>query len=246
MTLFFKLLPGFLAAAVFHALTPYPKRDILDRVVAALIFTMFAQLCIAAVRPMMYWIGANIYSFGEWTSTSDLASGAAFGVGLGLLWSHAINNGHTHAWLRKLGTTKRTSLPSQWFSALARYECFIILHFKDERRLMGWPREWPDEPETGHFLMESPSWVLPDGTEAIMLQLEAILISAKEVEAIEFLRHKNDRVLDDYSKAIESANAALVRVRKESLNDQQPTQTLPPTDGTPGYESTNRQPATPR
>jgi len=245
LTLFFKLLPGFLAAAVFHALTPYPKRDILDRIVAALIFTMFAQICIAVVRSLLYWLGANVFSFGGWSPTADLVWGAIFGLALGLLWSHAINNGHTHEWLRKRGTTRRTSLPSQWFSALAKNECFIILHFKDERRLMGWPREWPDEPETGHFLMESPSWVLPDGDEAIMLQLQAILVSAKEVEAIEFLRFKDDKIIANCADAIQLSKSVLINTRKESSNEQQSKSANTPADGAPRYESSSEQtPAT--
>jgi len=219
LTLFYKLLPGFVAAAIFHALTPYPRRDILDRVVAALIFTMFAQLCVAAVNQALGWLGANLISIGPWSPTSELAWGAGFGVALGLLWSHAVNNGHTHAWLRMRGTTKKSSLPSQWFSALASNERFIILHFKDQRRLMGWPREWPDEPETGHFLLEAPSWVLPDGTQAQMLQLESIMVSAKEVEAIEFLRFKDDKVLIDCADAIESATNTLIDSRKDSTNE---------------------------
>lgn len=220
LTLFFKLLPGFLAAAVFHALTPYPKRDILDRIVAALIFTMFAQLCIAAVRPLLYWVGSRVYSFGEWSTTADLAWGAAYGVALGLFWSHAINNGHTHKWLRDQGTTKRTSLPSQWYSAFSKFNRYVILHFKDGRRLMGWPLEWPDEPESGHFLLERPGWVMKDGTKAAMHQIEVLLVSAKEVEAVEFLRFADDGVLEDNKAAIDSANEVLTKARKEAEGEQ--------------------------
>jgi hypothetical protein len=67
LDLFMKLLPGFLAAAAFHALTPYPKRDVFERVVAALIFTLFAQLVVAAVRSICIWIGTSGFSLGAWS-----------------------------------------------------------------------------------------------------------------------------------------------------------------------------------
>jgi hypothetical protein len=216
--LFMKLLPGFLAAAAFHALTPYPKRDVFERVVAALIFTLFAQLVVTAIRSICIWIGAIGLSLGAWSVEVELAWGAAAGLTMGVTWAHVVNNGLTHGVLRKLGTTKKTSLPTQWFSAFAQRERYIILQFKDGRRLMGWPLEWPDEPESGHFILERPSWVLDDGTKAAMHQIEVFLISAKDVEAVEFLRFKDDPTLVTHNVEIESAKESLAQTRKESAS----------------------------
>ena len=80
---------------------------------------------------------------------------------------------------------------------------------------MGWAREWPDEPETGHFLLERPGWVLDDATKAPMHQIAVLLISAKDVEAVEFLRFSNDPVLKENEQAIQLAASALAATRKE-------------------------------
>jgi len=221
LDLFMKLLPGFLAAAAFHALTPYPKRDVFERVVAALIFMLFAQLIVAAVHSLALWIGTSGFALGEWSEETALAWGAAVGLVLGVAWAHVVNNGLTHSFLRKLGTTKKTSLPTQWFSAFARCERYVILQFKDGRRLMGWPLEWPDEPESGHFLIERPGWILDDGTKAEMHQIEVFLVSAKDVEAVEFLRFNDDPALTQNQDAIQSASAALAANKKEVTDGKQ-------------------------
>ncbi len=220
LTLLYKLLPGFLAAAVFHALTPYPKRDVLDRVVAALIFTLFSELGVAILKPIFFWIGSHVFSLGEWNDRVQLGLAAGIGLLFGVAWAHIVNNGYTHRLLRKWGTTKKSSLPTQWFAAFSRLERFVILHFKNGRRLMGWPREWPDEPESGHFLLELPGWVLKNGTKADMHQIEAFLVSAKEVEAVEFLRFKDDQTLKDNEQSIESAKEVLAIAQKEYQNDR--------------------------
>src|SRR5215210_2754142 len=201
-----KLLPGFLAASAFHALTPCPKRDVFERVVAALIFTLFAQLIVAVIRSLSIWIGTIGFILGTWSIEADLGFGAAAGLTMGVAWAHVVNNGLTHGLLRKLGTTRKTSLPTQWFSAFARCERYVILQFKDGRRLMGWPLEWPDEPESGHFLLERPGWILDDGRKAAMHQIELFLVSGKDVEAVEFLRFSDDPALTQNNEAIESAN----------------------------------------
>lgn len=242
LDLFMKLLPGFLAAAAFHALTPYPKRDVFERVVAALIFTLFAQLIVAAIRSICIWIGTSGFSVGAWSVEADLGWGAAAGLTMGVAWAHVVNNGLTHGFLRKLGTTKKTSLPTQWFSAFAQRERYIILQFRDGRRLMGWPLEWPDEPESGHFLLERPGWVLDDGTKAAMHQIEVFLVSAKDVEAVEFLRFKDDPTLVDNHAEIESAKASLAQTRKESANGEQGNAESP--DRAAGHESAGVSPAT--
>lgn len=241
LTLFFKLLPGFLAAAVFHALTPYPKRDVLDRIVAAMIFTLFAELGVAVIKPILLWTGSHVFSLGEWNDRVRLGLAATIGLVFGLTWSHAVNNGYTHRLLRKWGITKKSSLPTQWFGAFSGFERFVILHFRNGRRLMGWPREWPDEPESGHFLLERPGWVLDDATKAAMHQIEVLLVSAKDVEAVEFLRFSDDPSLTENGKAIQSATDLLAMTRKESSNERQEcTQT---TDGTKGSKSASQLPS---
>jgi hypothetical protein len=216
LDLFMKLIPGFLAAAVFHSLTPYPKRDVFERVVVAIIFTLFAQIAVAAIHAIATWIGTFGIVSATWSEQLDLFWGAVVGVLLGVGWAHVINNGWSHVALRKIGTTKRNSLPTQWYSTFSRYDRFVVLQFKDGRRLMGWPTEWPDEPESGHFALNRPSWVNDDGSRIRMHEIEVYLVCAKEVEAVEFLRFSDDPTLVAKADEIKLSHAALAAIHREA------------------------------
>ncbi|MNF14062.1 hypothetical protein D3C80_2161250 [compost metagenome] len=57
----------------------------------------------------------------------------------------------------------------------------------DERRLYGWPLEWPSEPSQGQFVIEEPTWLNDDGSE-ISLAAELLVIDASKVQWVEFTR----------------------------------------------------------
>lgn len=192
ISLLFKLIPGFLAAAIFHSLTPYPKRDAIDRVITALIFTSFAQLLVSFVRPLLFLVGRCV-SIGEWTSESELGWGLVFAALIALGFSFAVNNNYTHSWLFSLKITKKTSFPTQWYSAFHQHEQYMVLHLRGKRRIMGWAREWPDDPDAGHFRLQNFSWVDKDNQEHPGQAGSAILVSVKDVKWVEFLEHPENR-----------------------------------------------------
>lgn len=70
----------------------------------------------------------------------------------------------------------------------------MVLHLPGERRLYGWPREWPSSPNKGHFAMNQAVWLEKDG-DIILHEVDTILIAAEDVEMVEFLNktwEKND------------------------------------------------------
>jgi len=62
---------------------------------------------------------------------------------------------------------------------------------KGERRLFGWPREWPSRPDDQHFLIEECEW-LEDQDRCPIAGVSHMLIPASEVEIIEFLPMATD------------------------------------------------------
>lgn len=50
------LLPGFVAAAVFYSLTPFPRRDPFERTVQALIFTILIQAAVVVVQSSLLFV----------------------------------------------------------------------------------------------------------------------------------------------------------------------------------------------
>jgi hypothetical protein len=52
------LLPGFVSAAVFYSFTSHPKPSEFERVVQALIFTIFVQALVGVARASALWVGS--------------------------------------------------------------------------------------------------------------------------------------------------------------------------------------------
>jgi hypothetical protein len=63
---------------------------------------------------------------------------------------------------------------------------YVVLHLKDERRLYGWPIEWPSVPDRGHFLLVQASW-LKDTEEIPIKGVKSILIDVNDVRWVEFM-----------------------------------------------------------
>jgi hypothetical protein len=190
LDLLYNLLPGFLAAWVFYALTAHPKPSPFERVVQALVFTVIVRALIIMVRGVCLHIG-RWHTIGVWDAQIDLVVSLVVAVLLGLLFAEFANKDRFHGWIRKLGWSTRTSFPSEWYSAFYRFtreRHWVVLHLKGERRLFGWPEEWPDEPDHGHFIIEQPEWLLTTGERAPLHNVERFIVAAGEVEMVEFVR----------------------------------------------------------
>lgn len=179
------LLPGFLMAWVFHGLTSFPKGTEFERIVEALVFNLPVQLCILLEGAAALRLGKN-FNLGTWSKTSELAAATLTAVILGSLFAYFANCDRFHRLARHLQITRETSYPSQWFSTFAQCERnWVVLHLKDERRLYGWPDEWPSSPTGGHFRLSSPSWLVENKDNPIV-GVTYILVNVKDVMWVEF------------------------------------------------------------
>lgn len=180
------LLPGFLAAWVFYGLTSHPKPSQFERVVQALIFTFIVQTFVAPCRWALEAIG-HVLAIGPWDSVAEGLTSLILAIVFGAALAYFTNTDSVHKWLRRRGFTTRTSHPSEWYCVLAEKVTFVILHMGDGRRLYGWPKEWPVEPDKGQFYIMLPSWIQADGSQIELPQLDGVLVSAKDVRWVEFL-----------------------------------------------------------
>lgn len=184
MSLLMFLLPGFVAAAVFYWLTSHPKPGAFERIIQALIFTMFVQVVVKTVSP--------------WKETRELILSVLAAIVFGLLAVYALNKDFPHRCLRRLGITRENSYPSEWYSAFDRHaNCYLVLHLKDERRLYGWPTEWPSRPDEGHFLIEEVEWLNDDGERRPAESVAGMVVPASEVEMVEFLSQATSTKSED-------------------------------------------------
>ena len=179
------LLPGFVAAAVFHSLTAHPRPREFGYVVQSLVFTTVGQ----AVAWVAQWL-ASVFGAGyEWPAGLELVVSLLSASGVALLVAAVANHDSAHRLLRRVRVTQETSYPSEWYSAFCRKtNCYVVLHLKkdDELRLYGWPEEWPSQPHSGHFIISEPEW-LDENDRRIPAEVNAILVPASDVQMVEFL-----------------------------------------------------------
>lgn len=191
IALFTFLLPGFITSFLFYSLTSFPRKSEFEAVVIALVYTIIINTIVETLRIVLIFIG-KWFAIGEWDQLSKTTISIITALIIGLLWSYLYNNDIIHNLLRKLKITNQTSYPSEWYGTFSETKSYIILNLKDERRIMGWPVEWPNDPEKGHFVLENAMWLIvgPSGKPATipLKTIDKILIAAHTVEIVEFVQ----------------------------------------------------------
>src|SRR5690606_8331182 len=183
------LLPGFTAAWIFYGLTSHQKPSQFERVVQALIFTFVVQVLLQPMKWLLLSVG-GVLPLAPWGKSAELFISLILALLLGGLVAYFTNNDAFHKLLRRWGFTSRTSHPSEWFCAFTDHLTYVILHLRDGRRLYGWPKEWPIDPQQGQFYIQVPSWIDDEGNAIDLPQLDGILVQVKDVEWVEFMRHE--------------------------------------------------------
>ena len=178
------LLPGFIAAGIFHSLISNPRPNGFDVVIQSFVLTIFVQL----IAQPFFWA----ISFMGWNAHSnkffEVLILALVSVVFGLVFASIWNADKLHKLLRSWKITRQSSYQSAQYSAFAHHgDCYVVLHLKGQRRLYGWPKEWPSRPEDQHFLIEECEWLEDDNNRTPLKGVSHILVSATEVEMVEFL-----------------------------------------------------------
>lgn len=193
LALLTQLMPGFLTAWVVYGLTTYTKPSQFERLVQALIYSFIVGALVAAAEPLLL-LASKVVRLGTWDHSAEVIASAIFAIALGLLLSFFMTNDAFFRQARRLGITSRTAFPSEWYGAFAvRPPRYVVLHLEGGRRITGYPIEWPTEPISGHFKLTDAAW-LDDQNKEIPLDMnDSILIAAKQVEMVEFLKNMQER-----------------------------------------------------
>ena len=181
------LLPGLVAVAVFHMFTSHPRPSEFGHVVQALIFTILVQ----AIAELALWIGRLLGHDAQWREEFEIMVSVGIASILGLIAVYLSNTDTLHRFMRFLRLTKETSHPSELYSAFHdNPDCYVVLHLQGQRRLYGWPEEWPSRSAEGHFRIIECEWLTGDNKRIPAAGVTATVVPAKEVEMVEFLRIK--------------------------------------------------------
>lgn len=178
------LLPGFVAGAIYHALTSHPKPSAFERVIQALIFTAIIQ---AIVTPLPSSVRVTEVALGAGVTWDPLWS-TGLAVIVALVVVVVVNHDIAHAILRWLRLTRETSYPSPWASTFYRYrDRYVVLHLVGPRRLYGWVEEWPNDPAVdGYIRIIDGKWL--DGGDGEQDAAVDMLVSVQDVRMVEFVR----------------------------------------------------------
>jgi hypothetical protein len=190
-TLVFMLLPGFMAAGIFYALTSHPKASEFERVIQALIFTSILKVATFFLRAVLLLLGREV-PIGTWSTDVELIWSILLSVPLGLIFAWLAHTDKFYDFARRKGLSSRTSFPSEWYAAFTRQKRWVTLHLQDGRRLYGWPEAWPDQPDRGHFILDQPQWLLDSGERAPLYNVQRFLLPAAEVKLVEFVKEDNE------------------------------------------------------
>jgi hypothetical protein len=171
---------------------------------------------VIALSQFFFLLGHAV-CIGIWTDDWALVVSLVIAAGLGLILARFAHTNKLHEKLCSWGFTCRTSYPSEWFSAFLRQKTWVVLHLKDQRRLYGWPREWPDHPDVGHFIIEQPEWLLEDGRRAPVYQVLNILVPATDVQMVEFMLNIKD--IEASPSDVDGAKHLLTSLYKKEVCD---------------------------
>ena len=193
LALLTQLMPGFLTAWVVYGLTTYTKPSQFERIVQALIYSFMVSALVAVAEPLLLLAGQFV-RLGMWDSSAELIASAVLALALGFLLSFFMKNDVFFRQARRLGLTSRTPFPSEWYGAFAaRPPRYVVLHLEGGRRITGYPIEWPTEPTSGHFKLTDAAWLDDLNNEIPLDTNDSILIAAKQVEMVEFLKNMSER-----------------------------------------------------
>jgi uncharacterized membrane protein len=184
LTLLTQLMPGFLTAWVVYGLTTYTKPAQFERIIQALIYSFIINAVVAFIGIVSVLCG-KIVQWGSWNATTEVIVSAVIAILFGIGLAYFTTNDSFFAFARKIGITSRTPYPSEWYGAFASKPATIVLHLQGDRRIQGYPLEWPTEPTVGHFRLTLAAWLDDANVETPITANYSILIAAKEVEMVE-------------------------------------------------------------
>lgn len=207
------LMPGFITAWIFYGLTAHRRLSPFERTVQALIFTGIVRFFVLIVGGISQGVNyvTNV-SIGQWTENVEYIWSFVIAFLLGHLLAYIANHNLYHSFLAFYEFTQRTSFPSEWFSTFAKFKRYVTLHLDGGRRLFGWPYEWPDRPDVGHFVIQEPTWILDDNTEVPVLGDEFVVVPVTSVELVEILKFREQTA--DQTEKIKSATDILIDLQK--------------------------------
>ena len=154
------LLPGFVSVGVLQILCVRKSKDVFERIVEALIFTMLNLASFLVIRALLELVPNTKFDHEEFLTAGNVSLMAVCALGIGVAFAAEIN----HEWLlgilnNRFHLTRKTAKPSTWNETWTHAQKFVVVHLDDGRRIYGWPTFYSDSPEERALFLEDASWL---------------------------------------------------------------------------------------
>lgn len=185
-----QLLPGFFAMMTFYWFASAPKPTQFERVIQALVLTAIISLMIGLLEKLFYFLG-HFVSFGEWGAEHTTIYSIILATIMGCALAYASNRDIIFDKARRYKITKKASADDFIHILRQNSESKVIVNFKDDRRLCGAVKSYPNEISTGVIWIGNPRW-MDDTKTYTNNQINSILINISDIKFIEFIEEVKD------------------------------------------------------
>jgi hypothetical protein len=181
------LLPGLVSTGVVNALVIRKPKDVFDKVVEALIFTMFNLALFVLTRWILEQFPKVHFDRDDFYSVGNISLITACSITLGLVIAAEMNSEWLLQKLRNWGITRKTAKPSTWIETFAQSERFVVVHLTDGRRAYGWPTFYSDTPKERAIYLESATWLDDENQPTNDPPISILLDKESGIKLVEFV-----------------------------------------------------------
>ena len=198
------LLPGFISMTVLDMLAPAKKKDSLQKLINALIFSLIIYLLYSLVfeeYPTLITQKTDSAFPGYLITLTFKESSLLLIISLliPILISASIKYDFHMKLLRRLKITDETSRENSWYDIFTDIKTFVIINFDDDRRLYGWPEYFSESAVNRILFLTHAAWI-DNENNLIRLDNRGVLIPPDaHIQTIEFLHQgeKNEKFILD-------------------------------------------------
>jgi len=184
MNILLILMPGFISSIIFRQFHNKEKFDNYEKTIEALVFSVIIYMILILFdkwQPLTFKDGNIIIP-----PFQNVLLTIVFMVIVPMLIGFIIyKDGHMKLF-RFMRLTNKTSRSTAWEDTFEEQKKFIIVHFKDGRRLSGAPMYYSNNEKGIYLYLHNPAWITAENEVIELPEVHGTLVSKENIDFIEF------------------------------------------------------------
>ncbi|DAB35886.1 MAG TPA: hypothetical protein CFH80_07760 [Sulfurospirillum cavolei] len=178
------LIPGFISSIIFRQFHNKEKFDNYEKTIEALVFSVIIYIILILFdkwQPLAFKDGdIKIPPF------INLLLTIIFMIVIPMLIGFILYKDWHMKLFRFMKLTNKTSRSTAWEDTFEEQKKFIIVHFKDGRRLSGTPMYYSNNEKGIYLYLHNPAWITAENEIIELPEVHGTLISKENIDFIEF------------------------------------------------------------